>query len=98
MTYNTSSTNALDDNLLRDSEISRGEIERVTPDTTGLQQKHRKLPTPAQLHAPAGSDGIKAFMKNFAASSVNAETDGGNSDVAPATRDFLKASSFLFRK
>lgn len=98
MTYNTSSTNELDDNLLRDSEISRGEIERVIPNATGLQQKGRKLPMHAQPYAATGSDGIKAFMMNFAASSMNAETDAGNSDVPPATRDFLKASSFLFRK
>ena len=98
MTYNTSSTNELDDSLLRDREISRGEIERVTPATTGLQQKDRKLPMHGRPHAATGSDGIKGFMMNFAASSVNAETHGGNLDVPPATRDFLKASSFLFRK
>ena len=83
MTYNASSTD---------------EIEPITPDTTSLQQEDRKLPTHGQLRAATGSDGIKAFMMNFAASTVKTETDAGNLDVAPATRDFLKASSFLFRK
>ena len=98
MTYNTSSADALDEHMLTDSGTSRGKTERVSPGKAGLQQKDRKLPTPGQLHAATGSDGIKAFMKNFAASTAKAETDAGNLDVAPATRDFLKASSFLFRK
>ena len=46
----------------------------------------------------SATDGIKAFMMNFMASTMETETDAGNLDVAPATRDFLKASSFLFRK
>jgi hypothetical protein len=39
----------------------------------------------------SSTDGIKAFMTKFTASAEKAET------VAPATRDFLKASSFLQR-
>ena len=46
----------------------------------------------------SATDGIKAFMVNFTASMVKTETKAGNLDVPPATRDFLKASSFLFRK
>ena len=83
MTYNASSTD---------------EFEPIAPDTISLQQEDRKLPTHGQLRAATGNDGIKAFMMNFAASTAKAETDAGNLDVAPATRDFLKASSFLFRK
>ena len=37
------------------------------------------------------NDGIKAFMTKFTASAEKTET------VAPATRDFLKAASFLQR-
>ena len=37
------------------------------------------------------NDGIIAFMANLAASSRN-------KDVAPATGDFMKSSSFLVRK
>jgi hypothetical protein len=41
-------------------------------------------------------DGIKAFMRKFAAAKTEARA--GDIKVAPATEDFLKASSFLFRK
>jgi hypothetical protein len=44
----------------------------------------------------SGSDGIKAFMRKFTA--TKAETRAGDIKVAPPTEDFLKASSFLFRK
>ena len=46
----------------------------------------------------SATDGIKAFMMNFTESTAKAEIDADNLDVPPATRDFLKASSFLFRK
>ena len=72
--------------------FSTDEIESVTPDTTDLPHESRRAPTPAQRPAAPGSDGIKAFMMDFAASTENTET------VAPATQDFLKAASFLFRK
>jgi hypothetical protein len=39
----------------------------------------------------SSTDGIKAFMTKFTVSAGKAET------VAPATRDFLKAASFLQR-
>ena len=98
MTYNTSSADALDDHLLKDTGISRGENAPVTPRTTGLHHEDRKLPAHGQLRAAAGSDGIKAFMMNFTATTAKAEIGISNKDVTPATRDFLKASSFLFRK
>ena len=44
----------------------------------------------------SSNDGIKAFMRKFAA--TKAEARAGDIKVAPATEDFLKASSFLFRK
>jgi hypothetical protein len=72
--------------------FSTDEIESFTQDTTDLPYERRKAPTPAQRPAAPGSDGIKAFMMEFAASAENTET------VPPATRDFLKAASFLFRK
>lgn len=85
----------LDDHLLRDSGISRGETERVTPSIAGLQQEDRKLPASGLLSAATSSDRIKTFMVNFTASAVKADTEAGNFDVAPATMDFIKASSFL---
>jgi hypothetical protein len=71
---------------------SANEIESVTADTTELPRERRRAPTPAHRLAASGSDGITAFMKKFAVSPAQAET------VAPATRDFLKASLFLFRQ
>ena len=72
--------------------FSTNEIESFTQDTTDLPHERRKAPAPAQRPAAPGSDGIKAFMMDFAASAAETDT------VAPATRDFLKAASFLFRK
>ena len=71
---------------------STDETEFVTPDTADLPHENRRAPAPAQRPAAPGSNGIKAFMMKFAASPAPAET------VAPATQDFLKAASFLFRK
>ena len=64
----------------------------VTADTTDLPHERRQAPTPAPSRAAPGSDGIKTFMMKFAASATPADT------VAPATQDFVKASSFLFRR
>ncbi len=64
----------------------------VAADTTDLPHELRQAPTPAQSRAAPGSDGIKSFMAKFVASATLAEA------VAPATQDFVKASSFLFRK
>ena len=72
--------------------FSSDEIELTTQDTAGLPHETRKTPIPAKPPVPQGSDGIKGFMMKFAATAAQAET------VAPATRDFLKAASFLFRK
>ena len=44
----------------------------------------------------SSDDGIKAFIRKFAA--TKAEARAGDIKVAPATEDFLKAASFLFRK
>ncbi len=44
----------------------------------------------------SSSDGIKAFMRTFTA--MKDEARAGDIKVASATEDFLKASSFLFRK
>ena len=44
----------------------------------------------------SSNDGIKAFMRKF--TTTKAEARAGDIKVAPATEDFLKASSFLFRK
>ena len=46
---------ALDDHLLKDIGISRGDIEWVTREQTGLHHRNRKLPTQGQLRAAAGS-------------------------------------------
>jgi hypothetical protein len=37
-------------------------------------------------------------MADFTASAVKRDTGKGQMNVAPATRDFLKAASFLMRK
>ncbi|HLA01882.1 MAG TPA: hypothetical protein VJ019_03895 [Aestuariivirga sp.] len=91
MTYNTSATDAFDDHLLKDREISLGDIEYEIQSSAGLRQEDGKMSSPTRRRSVASSDGIKAFMMNFAAFSRN-------KDVAPATGDFIKASSFLFRK
>ena len=44
----------------------------------------------------SATNGIKAFVMKFTA--AKAETNAGDIKVALATEDFLKASSFLFRK
>jgi uncharacterized protein YjiS (DUF1127 family) len=46
---------ALDDHLLKDIGISRGEIEQISRSATSLYYKHGKQPTPSQLRAAAGS-------------------------------------------
>ncbi len=46
---------ALDDHLLKDIGISRGEIENISQSATSLYYKHGKQPTPGQLRAAAGS-------------------------------------------
>jgi uncharacterized protein YjiS (DUF1127 family) len=46
---------ALDDHLLKDIGISRGEIEHISRSATSLYYKHGKQPTPGQLRAAAGS-------------------------------------------
>lgn len=91
MTYNTSATDALDDHLLKDREISRGDIEYEIQSSAGLRQEDGKNSSPTQRLSVASSGSIKAFMMNFAASSRN-------KDVLPATEEFIEASSFLFRK
>jgi hypothetical protein len=70
---------------------STDERERLAPNPGDLPHEERRAPTASQRPAAPGSDGIKAFMMKFAAS-AKPET------VAPATRDFIKASAFLFRK
>jgi hypothetical protein len=47
-------------------------------------------------YSNSASDGIKAFMRKFTATKTEARA--GDIKVAPATEDFIKASSFLFRK
>jgi hypothetical protein len=47
-------------------------------------------------YSTSANDGIKAFMRKFTAAKAETKSDAIN--VAPATEDFLKASSFLFRK
>jgi hypothetical protein len=91
MTYNTSATDALDDHLLKDRKISRSDIEYEIPSSAGLRQEDGEMSLLTRRRSVASSDGIMAFMMNFAASSHN-------KDVAPATGDFIKSSSFLFRK
>lgn len=46
---------ALDDHLLKDIGISRGEIDHISRSATSLYYKHGKQPTPGQLRAAAGS-------------------------------------------
>lgn len=46
---------ALDDHLLKDIGISRGEIEHISRSATSLYYKHGKQPTPGQIRAAAGS-------------------------------------------
>jgi uncharacterized protein YjiS (DUF1127 family) len=46
---------ALDDHLLKDIGISRGEIEHISRSATSLYYKHGRQPTPGQIRAAAGS-------------------------------------------
>jgi uncharacterized protein YjiS (DUF1127 family) len=46
---------ALDDRLLKDIGISRGEIEQISRSATDLKYKLGRQPTPGQLRAAAGS-------------------------------------------
>jgi uncharacterized protein YjiS (DUF1127 family) len=46
---------ALDDHLLKDIGILRGEIEHISRSATSLYYKHGKHPTPGQIRAAAGS-------------------------------------------
>ena len=46
---------ALDDHLLKDIGISRGEIEHISRSAASLYYKHGKQPTSGQLRAAAGS-------------------------------------------
>ena len=46
---------ALDDHLLKDIGISRGEIEQFSLHATNLRRKYHRPPTPGQLRAAAGS-------------------------------------------
>jgi len=46
---------ALDDHMLKDIGISRGEIEHISRSATSLYYKHGKQPTPGQTRAAAGS-------------------------------------------
>ena len=46
---------ALDDHLLKDIGISRGEIEHISRGAASLYFKHDRQPTPGQIRAAAGS-------------------------------------------
>ena len=46
---------ALDDHMLKDIGISRGEIEHFSRSATSLYYEHGKQPTPGQVRAAAGS-------------------------------------------
>ena len=87
MTYNTSPS----EDLQEDGRLSGREAEGVIRSIAGLSREAPKVSAARQRRAAAGNDGIKAFMMNFAASTRS-------TDVPPATKDFLKAASFLFRK
>lgn len=86
MIYNTSPSEDL-----QDGGLSSREAEGIAPSLAGLSHEALEIPAVRQRRAPAVRNGIKAFMMNFAASTRSA-------DVPPATQDFLKAASFLFRK
>jgi uncharacterized protein YjiS (DUF1127 family) len=46
---------ALDDHMLKDIGISRGEIEHFSRSAADLYYKHGRQPTPGQVRAAAGS-------------------------------------------
>ena len=87
MTYNISPS----EDVQEDGGFSSREAEGVSRNMAGLSHEGPKVPAARHRRAAAGGDGIKAFMMNFADATRSA-------DAPPATKDFLKAASFLLRK
>ena len=94
----TSVTDALDAPMLDNSSTMGGRSAESVSEMPGFPRAPRRPKAPRPARAGADHDGIRAFMADFTASAVKRDTGNGQMNVAPATRDFLKAASFLVRQ
>lgn len=95
MTYNASTTDRLDHHMPDAASVIGGRS--AAPVKQGLPQAPRMRKVPRQARARTDHDGIKAFMLDFTVSAAKTAADESHEGIAPATRDFLKAASFLMR-
>lgn len=94
MTYNTTVTDAFDDQVLEDNSTMGGRSTEPVSDGPALPRPLRKQPAPRRARAVA-DNGIKAFMLGFTASAAKTDTGDSHMNIAQATKDFLQAASFL---
>jgi hypothetical protein len=76
---------------MTDNTFSTDELESLTSLPGDVAQDAPVTPKPAKRRGARARDGIKGFMMDFAATT---KADS----VPPATRDFINAAAFLFRK
>jgi hypothetical protein len=94
----TSVTDALDAPMLDNGSTMAGRSADSVSEMPGMPRAPRRPKAPRPARVTANRDGIRAFMSDFTESAVKGDTSNGQMNVAPATRDFLKAASFLVRK
>lgn len=93
----TSLTDALDAPMLDNGSTMAGRSADSVSEMPGMPRAPRRPKAPRPARVTANRDGIRAFMSDFTASAVKGDTSNGQMNVSPATRDFLKAASFLVR-